>query len=177
MSQNKTHNYRDPIISKLIELFEAEGAPEMKGKWFYGNLYILPQNQNVLPAGFISQVRDQGASHSSSEDKSTKTYQVNISVELKKEMGRSTRAVEAHMDLQRYLAGMDENFDWLPDSIMYILRSHETLDGAKKLYINLDSITDVNIQPGVEARGVGIYTYEGMVQFQVRHNQIRPSLS
>ncbi len=79
------------------------------------------------------------------------------------------------MDIQRYLCGMDETtMDWLPDSFMSILRAHETLDGEHKLYIDLGSITDATILPGVEARGVGIFTYEGMIQFQVRHNQLRP---
>ncbi len=177
MSQNKKHHYRDPIITKLIALFEANGPEELKGKYYYGNLYALPQNQNVLPAVFISQVRDQGSAEGTGRDQSRKTYQINVSVELKKEWGRSSKAVETHMDIQRYLCGMDETtFDWLPDSFMYQLRANEQLDGANKLYIDLGSITDATILPGVEARGVGIFTYEGMIQFQVRHNQLRPSL-
>lgn len=176
--QAKTHHYRDPIITKLIALFEAHGPAELKGKYYYGNLFALPQNQNVLPAVFISEVRDQGSREGTGRDGSRKQYQVNVSVELKKEWGRSAKAVETHMDIQRYLCGMDETtFDWLPDSFMAILRANEVLDGEHKLYIDLDSITDATILPGVEARGVGIFTYEGMIQFQVRHNQLRPTLA
>lgn len=178
MSQNLKHNYRDPVITKLIEIFEAEGPAELKGKYIYGNLFILPQNQNVLPAVFISETVDNGQPHSSSEDQSRKTYQLNVSVELKKEWGRSAKAVETHMDLQRYLCGMDaKTYNWLPDSFMFLLRKHQALDAAHKLYIDIDTITSATIQPGVEARGVGIFTYEGMIQFQVRHNQIRPKLA
>lgn len=176
MVQKLKNQYRDPIITELIKKFEALGPVELKGKYIYGNLFILPQNQNVLPAVFISQVRDQGMAEGTGRDRSAKTYRINVSVELKKEWGRSSKAVETHMDLQRYLCGMDETtFDWLPDSFMSILRAHEVLNGEKKLYIDLASITDASIQPGVEARGIGIYTYEGMIQFQVRHNQLRPS--
>jgi len=175
--QKRVKQYRDPIITKLIELFEAHGPEELKGKYYYGQLYALPQNQGVLPAVFISQVRDQGSSEGTGRDRSAKSYQITVSVEMKKEWNRSVQAVETHMDLQRYLAGMDENYDWLPDSFMYQLRANETLDGEKKLYIDLGSITDAQILPGIEARGVGIYTYEGVIQFQVRHNQLRPSLA
>ncbi len=61
MVQKLKHHYRDPIITKLIALFEELGPEELKGKYYYGNLYALPQNQNVLPAVFISQTRDQGS--------------------------------------------------------------------------------------------------------------------
>lgn len=167
--------YRDPIITKLIEVFEQYGPKELKGKYYYGSLYALPQNQNVLPAVFIHERRDQGLAKSIDRDESRKSYQVSVSVEMKKDWLRSTKVVEAHMDLQRYLCGMDENYDWLPDSFMSIIRAHQVLDGEKKLYIDLDTLTDATILPGVEARGVGIFTYEGMIQFQVRHNQLRPS--
>lgn len=178
MSQNKKHQYRDPIIKKLIAIFEEHGPAELKGKYYYGNLFALPQNQNVLPAVFIHERRDQGSPEGTGRDRSRKTYEINISVELKKEWGRSSKAVETHMDIQRYLCGMDETtFDWLEDSFMYLLRAHSVLDGEHKLYIDLDSITDATILPGVEARGVGIFTYEGMIQFQVRHNQLRPSIA
>lgn len=169
--------YRDPIITKLIEVFEANGPAELKGKYYYGQLYALPQNQNVLPAVFISQTRDQGSAEGTGRDRSAKSYQITVSVEMKKDWNRSVQAVETHMLLQRYLSGMDENFDWLEDSFMFQLRANETLDGAHKLYIDLGSITDVQIMPGIEARGVGIYTYEGVVQFQVRHNQLRPQIA
>lgn len=175
MSQNK-HLYRDPIITKLISICEQYGPSELKGKYIYGQPYALPQNQNVFPAVFISEVRDQGMAEGTGRDQSRKTYQISVAVEMKKEWGRSFKAVETHMDLQRYLCGMDENYDWLPDSLMYILRAHEVLDGPKKLYIDLGTITDATILPGIEARGVGIYSYEGMIQFQVRHNQLRPVL-
>jgi len=167
--------YRDPIITKLISVFEELGPKELKGKYYYGSLFALPQNQNVLPAVFIHERRDQGSAEGINRDKSRKTYQVNVSVEMKKDWLRSTKVVEAHMELQRYLCGMDENYDWLPDSFMSIIRAHQVLDGEKKLYIDLDTITDATVLPGVEARGTGIFTYEGMIQFQVRHNQVRPS--
>lgn len=173
----KGNIYRDPVITRLIEILEAEGPADMKGKWYYGNLYILPQNQNVLPCGWISQISDNATpDDTNSRDRSVKTYQINISVEMKRDWGKSSKAVETHMRLQRYLYGMDENYDWLPDSIMYLLRKHEVLDGQNRLYIDIGSTTQGSIQPGVEARGVGIFTYEGMVQFTVRHNQIRPGL-
>lgn len=175
--QKRIEEYRDPIITKLISVFEANGPAELKGKYYYGQLYALPQNQDVLPAVFISQTRDQGQAEGTGRDRSTKQYQITVSVEMKKEWNRSVKAVETHMLLQRYLAGMGDNYDWLPDSFMFQLRANEVLDGANKLYIDLGSITDVQIMPGIEARGVGIYTYEGVVQFQVRHNQLRPTLA
>lgn len=165
--------YKDPVITKLIQVFDDNGPDDLNGKYWYGNAYILPQNQKVLPAAFIHQVADETSTDTTDADMSRKRYQVEVAVEMKKTFNKSKKIIGPHMAIQDYIGGMDEDFNHRADSLMAVIRNHRVLDGPNKLYIDISSATTSNIQPGIEARGPGIFTYEGSLSFIVEKREKR----
>ena len=167
--------YRDPIIKLLIEKLEEFGPKELVKNYYYGNPIIIGQNEKILPAGFISFLTSQTVKASSDRDRTINQYEINIATLIKKDWLNTGRSVQSHMTLLDWCQGRNADMNLKENSILYILRKFEVLDGANKLYIDMNTATQVRLFPGIEARGPGMFTYEATITFNVIKEQIRPS--
>lgn len=168
--------YRDPIIKTLIDKLEEFGPADLVNKYYYGNPIIIGQNEKMLPAGFISFMQSQTVKASTDRDRTINQYEINVCTLIKKDWLNTGRVVQSHMTLLDWIQGRNADMNLKDDSILYVLRKFEVLDGDNKLYIDLNTATQVRVFPGIEARGPGIFTYEATITFNVIKEQIRPSL-
>jgi len=167
--------YRDPIIALLIEKLEEFGPKELVKKYYYGNPIIIGQNEKMLPAGFISFMSSNTVKASTHRDRTVNQYEINVATLMKKDWLNTGRVVQSHMTLLDWIQGRGADMNLKDDCILNVLRKFEVLDGDNKLYIDLNTATQVRVFPGIEARGPGIFTYEATVTFNVVKEQIRAS--
>jgi hypothetical protein len=169
--------YKDPIVTKLIELFEANAHKDLRGKYYYGTPFIIAQNQLNFPAVCISGGVDSNTGKlTNTEDQSRILYRITVMIDVKKEWLIGKNLVGPEMEIHRILIGRDENMDMLPGSLEYVCRKFNVLDGENRLYIDLGRETRAIIRPNIEGRGRGMYLYEGVMEIEIKHNQIRPSV-
>jgi len=64
----------------------------------------------------------------------------------------------------------------LSGSIEYVCRKYNVISGENRLYIDLGRETHAQIKPNIEGRGRGMYLYEGVLDIELKHNQIKPQL-
>jgi len=166
-------NYKDPIITKLIALCEAQGPAELRGHYFYGKPFYLPKNQKILPAVFFHQAQDLTGMDTTEADRSGKRYVATVWIQAQSSWLQGKNIVGEAMDLQYYIAGMDETGKHLPESLMGILRANRVLDGANKLYIDLSNQTNARFGEDLVERGDSIFTREASIEFVVTKREIR----
>lgn len=167
--------YKDPIAAKLIALFEEQGLKELKGKYMHGTPFLIAQNQMNFPTVCISGgVESSTGMSSNQEDQSRLLYRVTVMIDVKKEWLIGKNIVGPEMELHRILIGRAENMDMMKGTIEWVLRKNHVLDGDNRLYIDLGRETRSWIRPSIEARGRGMFLYEGIIEFEIKHNQIRP---
>ena len=179
MSQIK---YVDPIATLVMEKMELYGPKELKGKYYYGTPMIVAQNQLNLPAAFISGGVDSVTeTETNSHDQSTLLYRLTVMIDMKEQWLTGKNRVGQEMLLHQLLIGRDSDFNMLGTSaadgrgsIEYVLRKHKVLDGEKRAYIDLGRGTIAHIRPNLEGRGRGMFLYEGVIEFAIVHNQLRP---
>lgn len=171
----KNPQYKDPIAAKLIEHFEAHAHKDLKGKYMFGTPFTIAQNQMNFPTVCISGGIDSATyTDSQSHDESRILYTVTIMIDVKKDWLVGKSIVGPEMELHRLLIGRDENMDMLPGSIEYVCRKFDVLDGTNRLYIDLGRETRAKIRPSIEARGRGMFLYEGILELEIKHNQLKP---
>jgi len=174
MKSNST-TYRDPIAQKLVSLFEEHAFKELKGRYYYGTPMIIAQNQLNFPAVCISGgVESATGTETNTHDQSRIRYQITIMIDMKKEWLTGKDRVGPEMELHRLLIGRDENYDMLVGSLEYVCRKFNVLDRMNRLYIDLGSETRARIRPNIEGRGRGMLLYEGTLEIEIKHNQLKP---
>lgn len=169
--------YKDPIVTKLIEKFEEFAFKDLKGKYYYGTPMLIAQNQLNFPAVCISGgVESQTYTDTNSSDESRMLYTITVMIDMKKEWLSGKNIVGSEQNLHKWLIGRDENMDMLEGSLEYVCRKFHVLDADKRLYIDLGRETRARIRPNIEGRGRGMFLYEGTLEIEIKHNQIKPSL-
>lgn len=174
--------YKDPIAELLIEKFKEFGHKDLIKNYYTGTPMVMAQNQLKLPAVFISGAVDSDTrTDTNTHDESVILYRATIVMDMKEAWLKGTNRVGAEMEMHKYLAGRDQNFDMLGTSaadgrgsLEYVVRKHHILSGDKRVYIDLKRGTKARIQPNIEGRGSGMYLYEGILEFAIVHNQLKP---
>lgn len=157
---------------KLVNLLNAEGPSELKNRYYYGDPIVVPER--VLPACFINFDRQNVATADNAHLETKISLVFNIVWDMKRDMNQQLDNIESHMSLVRIIAGRDDNYNFLPDSIISVLRKHQDLD--TNLWIDVDQATEVDWGVGIAKRGPGIYTAEGVLRTQITHHQLKPEL-
>lgn len=170
--------YIDPIAKKLVEKFELHAFKELKGKYYYGTPMLIAQNQLNFPAVCISGGVDSlTGTESNTHDQSAIRYQITIMIDMKKEWLTGKNRVGPEMELHKWLIGRDANFDMLEGSLEWVCRKFNVLDGDNRLYIDLGTEARARIRPNIEGRGRGMFLYEGTLEIEIRHNQLKPGIN
>lgn len=164
--------YIDPIIAKLIEVFNAEGPTDLKNHYSPQDPGSLPP-RSVLPWCFISydpQGRVTGASNA--EDESNFKLTINLVDNQTQDYGQAFNA-ESGNKLLDYMMGRNSDYTFKPTSLLFILRKHQALD--TKVWINLRDPIEVDGGVSYGKRGIDTFAREGIIRITVTHHQFRPS--
>jgi hypothetical protein len=163
--------YKDPVITKLITLFNAEGPATLKNRYFYGD--PLKVNEAALPAVFISKDMTQISGASLAETQRSQRYVINVVYDLKRDFAKAFNDIGAANSIYDLIEGSDDNYQLKSTSLAAILLKHQQL--GTELWINLTSDLELDYGTTINKRGEGIFTAEGVLKLGIVHHQIRPS--
>lgn len=170
-----TKNYEDPILRRVKELLDKNGPKELRGRWSIGESLNLPANS--LPRGFISYDTTNVDNASNATIREMSSVIVSVAVDMKKEFNTTNDRSDSHEQVIGLIAARREDLSLTDDCVLGCLMKHQDLDVEQNLWINTDGATmEVDFGIGVEKRGPGIVTAEGLVRFQITHDGIMPSL-
>ncbi len=165
--------YQDPILRKIKKLMDEQGPKDLRGRWAIGDSMNLPAG--ALPRGFISYDTELVRDIANTELRDNCSIVITVAVDMKRELQVPTDRSESHEQVVGYLAGKDpDTFQFKRDSIIGVLRGNQDLDIGHNLWIEVGTETEVDYGVGVEKRGPGIVTAEGLIRFQLTHDQLNP---
>lgn len=162
--------YEDPVLVKVREILNTHGPRELKNKYGLGDPIVV--NESQLPMAFISFDTQTVRVYTNAEIESKMNVVINVVYNIKRDFGQQLSNIEGHMSLVNLLSGRDSDYSLKVDSIMGALRAHEELDS--KLWIDVGTLSEVDYGVGLEKRGPGIYTAEGVLRFTVMNQQLTP---
>lgn len=164
--------YRDPILGAIINLFNSYGPPELKNRYFYGDPLQVPKSQ--LPAVFLTKDITEISNLTNAEDQSAIHIVANIVLDLTRDFNQAFDNVTSSNAVYDFMEGRDAAYELKPTSLCYILRKYQSL--GNNVWINPEEPLRPDYGIGVEKRGPGIFTVEGVIRFMVLHKQITPGM-
>ena len=164
---------RDPIVTKIIALFNASGPARLKNRYFYGDPLLVPKSQ--LPAVFISKDGTSIGNEDVATDRSELRYAINVVEDLTRDFNQAFDSIGATSLVEDYLEGLTDDYDLKPTSLAYILRKNQSI--GPHLYINIEVPLELDYGVTIGKRGDGLYTVEGVLKFEVTALQMLPGLS
>ena len=172
--------YRDPILKKLIDMLETEGPAELAGHYIYGDTLAPPRSR--LPIVSVARDTSRVGSDGTMQDRRTHTITMAIIVDYTKDLNESFDLSRGTTTLYRlieesYEDETDPNYLAVkPKTIVYALRNNLKL--ADNLFISIrnDDELSIDYKLGIEKRGSGIWSVEGILRFSMESTQARPGL-
>ncbi len=125
--------YRDPIITKLISLFNAEGPSTLKNRYYYGD--PLQVGESALPAVFISKDTTTVSGASLAETERTQKYVINVVYDLKRDMGKAFNDIAAANSVYDLIEGCNDDYTLKSTSLSAIILKHQQL--GTELWLSL----------------------------------------
>lgn len=165
--------YRDPIIAKLITMFEADGPAELVGHYMYGD--VLAPNKNDLPVVSIARDGTQIVSDGTMQDRVIHSFTMAVIYDWTQDLDQSFDLVRGSTALYRLFQEMDDNNTIKTGTLTYALRKNQNLGDNLFISIN-DSGVLVDYGLGFGKRGDSIYSVEGIVRFNVESCQQKANL-
>ncbi|MET3349040.1 UNVERIFIED_ORG: hypothetical protein ABID57_000709 [Arthrobacter sp. UYEF1] len=163
--------YKDPIITRLITLFNAEGPTTLRNRYYYGD--PLQVNEAALPAVFISKDMTQVSGASLAETQRAQRYVINVVYDLKRDFGKAFNDIAAANSIYDLIEGCNVDYTLKSTSLAAILLKHQQL--GTELWINLNTDLELDYGTTINKRGEGIFTAEGVLKLSIVHHQVRPS--
>lgn len=165
--------YEDPILRKILDLMNTEGPKALRGRWSIGDSLAIPKN--ILPHGFIAYDSENVFDIAGGTLRDNANVVISVAVDMTRELQVPTDRSDAHEMIVEFMAKKDKNtLEFDKNSIIGALRSHQELDMAHNLWIEVGTQSSVEYGVGLEKRGAGIVTAEGVLRFQISHDQLIP---
>ena len=95
--------YRDPIIDKLIEKLEAEGPDQLNGKYYNGDVLLVPKSE--LPICSIAKDTTQVGPASNMEDDHYMPMVLNVLYDYTSDLDQSSDLVAGVTGLYKMMEG------------------------------------------------------------------------
>lgn len=162
--------YRDPILERLITKLDTEGPAELKNRYFYGDPLQVPKSS--LPACFVTKDTTRVDTAANAEIKTEMQVVLNVVFDLTRDFNQAFDNISSSNTLYDCLEGRNADYTLKPTSLVFILDKYQTLD--TNLWIALGSPLEPDYGIGIEKRGPGIYTVEGVIRLTLIHHQLRP---
>jgi hypothetical protein len=128
----------------------------------------------MTPICFISKDSTGISPHTTAEDRHDMSVVLNIVGDFAKDLNQKSFVQSGTADLYRLCEGRDANLDLLPDTVAAVLRKHQVLDAAKKVYIDVGNNQSIEYGVSTPARR-GLFTVEAVMRVTIRHHGIRES--
>lgn len=153
--------YRDPVIAAVIDLLEAEGSPELKGRYYYGDILLAPRGQ--MPFCSIAIDNQAITSADSGNDVAVIPLVINVVVETTKDV-HSWDVMAGTNKLYDLLCGRNADYSLKSTSIAGIIRKHAEVPGGQ-LFLGIENTPlSADFGIGVDRRGAGIFSIEGTLR-------------
>ena len=168
--------YQDPILHTIMNLLNEYGPKKLKGRWTIGDSLAIPKN--ALPHGFIAYESQAISDIANGELRNDCYIVISVAVDMTRELQVPTDRSDSHEQVVELLAGKDPStFLFRRDSVIGALREHQELDHDHNLWIEVGSETTIEYGVGLEKRGAGIVTAEGLLRFKLTNDQVIPPYS
>ena len=168
---SKIETYRDPIISKIMEIVSA-AMPNTFAVMYQGDPIRLLSSD--LPALIISKTMTRVGKHNNADDEHEISMTMTIVTDIREELGGPEELVPGVAQLYELIESRNTNdYSLQSNCILHILRSNIELDTAKNLRIDLASITRNDYRLTLNKRAQDSYALEGEIQFIVNFIQSR----
>lgn len=166
-------SYHDPMITRIIQILNAEGPSQLKNRYYYGDPLMVAKA--MLPAVFITKDKTMIRSASTAEDELRMPMVINVVMDLTSDFNKAFNDTQSANTLYELVEGRDNHYQLKPTSIAYILRKYQQLDN--QLWIDANTTLELDYGIGVQKRGPGIYTVESVIRLNVLHHQLRPGIN
>jgi len=165
--------YNDPILQAIIDLLDKYGPKKLKGRWHSGDSMCIPKN--ILPCGFVCYDNEMVRDIANGTLRNTMTIQITVAVDMTRERSVPAARADSHEQVVEFVAGKDKNtWQLKPDSVLGALRANQSLYETKNFWIEVGTESTVNYGIGMEKRGAGIITAEGVITIQATYDQVAP---
>lgn len=166
-------DYKDPFITKLIEKFNAEGPEELRHKYKYGDVLIVPKDE--LPIVTIAKQNLSVGDASNYEDDHVVGIIMNVLYDYTKDLTQDYDIVAGVNSLYGWCEGRGSDYQLLPKTLLAVLRKYQVLDKNVWISIGPSETTRVDYGIGRERRGQGIFSVEAAIRFNIHAHLIRPT--
>lgn len=163
--------YEDSILWKIIKLMDEHGPKELRGRWGVGDPIVV--SAGALPRAFISYDTVTFSDASNTETNADSSIVINVVVDMKREFSASVNRVESHEQVIDMIQRRRDDLLLDTESIVGCLLKHQD-DLGDNCWVNVGNPIETDFGVGIEKRGPGIVTAEGMVRFVVTHLQPTP---
>lgn len=164
--------YKDPIIAKIIELFEANGPTELAGKWHHGDL-LMPEASD-LPLGYVTKDQTLMQPATTMEDEHLQLMVCTVIYDATNDLDASYGMVAGMSGLFELMEGRNDDYTLKPDTLLYQARNSQQIDN--NMWIGVGSPVQINYGLGVGRRGPGMFSVEATMRFTVRLHLPKPGL-
>lgn len=161
--------YIDPIVKKVIDLLEANGPEELKGKYYYRPVFYEP-GKDILPVVMVSNAVLRSSEYAAGGiSKHIKGIEVTILADWTEEPVNWNTAGYGVLD--KLIEPRDDNYQ-LTGGLLKVIEDNKALDQEGGLTIAVDPNPEivVNREPVANRRGEGIWSIEGSIIFAVQLN-------
>lgn len=163
--------YSDPILQKIVKLMNEHGPRELEKRWGVGDPIVV--SAGSLPRAFIQYDNAVFSDASNAETNTDSAIVINVVVDMKKEFGSPKNKVESHEQVVDMIQRRGDDVKISAESIVGCLLKYQD-DLGDKCWVNIGNPIETDYGIGIEKRGPGIMTAEGLVRFTVTHQQISP---
>lgn len=163
--------YRDPIIKAVVDLLEKNADSRLKGRYYYGDVLLVPKSQ--LPICSVSIDSEAITTVNSLEDESTVPIVINVLTDYNDQGGKDFDLQSGTNMLYEIIAGRNDDFTFKENSMLGILRSKDGVQPVvnEKIYLGInDQAVTADFGIGVERRGAGIFSIEGVIRITATIN-------
>lgn len=164
--------YKDPIVQTIIDLLEANGPTELRGRYINGDV-LLP-NKTELPICYVAKDTTQAQPADNMEDEHLIAMFATVILDLTQDLNESYEMVAGTPKLYDMCEGRNDDFSLREDTVLYQLRNSQQL--APKLWIGVGTPVIVGYGVGIQRRGPGTFSVEAVIRFNVRLHTPRPGI-
>jgi len=163
--------YRDPILTALIEFLEENGPEELKGHYIQGD--SLAPNKNDLPVVSVARQNTVVRSDGTMQDVHITSIFMAIIYDWTTDLDQSFDLVRGTTGLYRLMEERDDNFYAKPGTLVHALRDGQKLADNLFISVNDDGLR-LDYGMGWEKRGDNIFSVEGVLRFNIELTQPKP---
>lgn len=165
--------YKDPVIAKLIEKLEAEGPERLRGKYYNGDVGIVPKSE--MP---VCSIAKDATKMRPADNMTTEHYMplvINVIWDATEDIGQSEDIVSGVNSLYEVVEGRDETYQLAEETIAYVLMKYHNLDDNLWLAVGPNEEVDIDYGLGINRRGRGIHSLEAVIRVSAKLHKVAVS--